>query len=68
VNENIYLVGTKTQTAFDKGNEPECIDRYIRNDAVENKDFKVCSGEMWEFLSSRYGYDLIVRRYYQKQK
>jgi hypothetical protein len=60
----MYLRGTATPSEEEKGSEPECIDRYLKNDAIENKDYEVCSSEIWEFLSALYGFDFVVRRYY----
>jgi len=62
----MYLHGTATTNEVEKGSEPECIDRYLKSDAMENKDYEVCSSETWEFLSALYGYDYVVRRYYHK--
>lgn len=46
--------------------EPEMIDRYIKETVEENRDFEVTSLEIWEFLTAKYGYDFEVRRYYHK--
>ena len=42
------------------------IDRYIVEGAVENQDYEICSTEIWQFLSSKFGFDFEVRRYYFK--
>ena len=42
------------------------FDRYIPDTCEEGKQFEVISKEMWEFLSSKYKFDLEVRRYYYK--
>ena len=41
-----FLHGTKPETA-DKGNEHECIDRYIKQEAKLGPDYKICSPEIW---------------------
>jgi hypothetical protein len=46
--------------------EPEMIDRYIREGAQEKGDYEVINQELWEFLHLKYGYDFEVRRYWQK--
>lgn len=35
-------------------------------EAKDNRDYEICSDEMWEYLNSRYGSDLEVRRYYKQ--
>lgn len=57
--------GTKLATA-EKGQEHECIDRYIKEEAKDNQDYEIISDEIWEYLNSRYGCDFEVRRYYNK--
>jgi hypothetical protein len=57
---NQYLSGTGS----DKESEHEFMDRYIKEGACENQNFEVCSAEIWEFLSSKYGFDFEVKRFY----
>lgn len=60
-----HLHGTKSATA-EPGQEHECIDRYIKAEALENTDYEIIGADTWEFLKDKYGCDLEVRRYYQK--
>ena len=62
IDSDVCLHGTG---GTEKGTEAECIDRYIKKGAVENKHFEFCSAASWEFLSEKYGFDLEVKRYYQ---
>lgn len=50
----------------EKGQETECIDRYIKSSCFENRHFQIFSAESWDFVNSRYGCDFEVRRYYMK--
>ena len=59
----MFLPGTSSK---EKGCEAECIDRYIKKGASEEKHFEVCSPETWVFLSKKYGFDYEVKRYYKK--
>jgi hypothetical protein len=59
-----FLVGTGQNS--EKQQEPEVIDRYIKEGAMENRDYEVVSQDIWTFVSQLYGYDLEVRRYYYK--
>ena len=62
---DVYLHGERVEGAKD-GKEPECIDRYIDANATEYNDYEICNKEIWDFCSSRYGYDFEVHRYYKK--
>ena len=43
-------------------------DRYVKESAVENQDYEIINGDLWEFLQTRYGFDYEVRRiYYEGQ-
>ena len=63
-NSDTFLRGTAS--SVDKMQEPEMIDRYIREGAQEKGDYEVINQELWEFLHLKYGYDFEVRRYWQK--
>jgi hypothetical protein len=60
----VYLPGSSSGT--EKGQETECIDRYIKSTCFEYRHFQIFSAESWEFVNSRYGCDFEVRRYYYK--
>lgn len=60
-----HLPGTSKEAA-EKGQEAECLDRFIKGDALENTDYEVVSEETWQMLSQKYGFDVEVRRYYTK--
>jgi hypothetical protein len=46
----------------------EVADRYVKESAVENQDYEIINGDLWEFLQTRYGFDYEVRRiYYEGQ-
>lgn len=60
IDVNQYLSGTGS----DKESEHELMDRYIKEEASEGRNFDVCSAEIWEFLSTKYGFDYEVKRFY----
>jgi hypothetical protein len=60
VDSDTFLHGTGTE----KGFESEFIDRYIKKTCVETSDYEIVSAETWEFLSSKYGFDYEIKRYY----
>ena len=62
-----FLCGSGT-TYSDKGQESECIDRYIKSEAVEHRHFELCSPYLWKFLADKYGFDFEVRRYYERSQ
>lgn len=64
--EQIYLTGVVVEKP-ESGKEAECLDRFIDSNATEYNDYEICNKEMWDFVSSRYGFDFEVRRYYKKQ-
>jgi hypothetical protein len=51
-------------TGSDKESEHELMDRYIKEQASEGRNFDVFSAEIWEFLSTKYGFDYEVKRFY----
>ena len=62
IDSDVYLHGTGQE----KGQESEYIDRYIKKTCSERVDYEVISAETWEFVSSRYGFDFEVKRFYNK--
>ena len=62
-NEEIFLQGTGNEKGFDK----DWLDRYIKSNTREGADYEVMSEKMWIFCESKFGSDLIVKRFYQKQ-
>lgn len=55
-----FLKGTGTA----KGFETEVYDTYLKEDVREGTDFEFCTEEMWQFVSSRYGSDTPIKRFY----
>ena len=49
---HVFLLGSGVEPS--KGCEPEMIDRFIRDDALENQHFEVINGEIWDFLKEKY--------------
>ena len=50
-----------------EGFESTVFDRHIKTGMTVSKDFRCISKELWGFLSSRYGFDTEVRRYFSKE-
>lgn len=49
-----------------KGYDSECFDRYIKSNMQENVNYEVVSDKIWVMLSQNYGFDVEVKRYYDK--
>ena len=55
-----FLKGTGEIADF----ETEVMDTYLHKDCMEPKDFEIINEQIWKFLSSRYGFDTTIKRYY----
>lgn len=47
-----------------KGFEKSAFDRHLKPKMQENQDFMIISEKIWHALSSKYGFDLEVKRFY----
>lgn len=50
-----------------KGLESDYVDQYLRNDVREGMHFDVINGELWEMISTEYGADTAIKRFYYKE-
>lgn len=55
-----FLKGTGTSKMF----EADVYDTYIQEKMREKVDLEYCTEEMWQFVSSRYGSDTTIKRFY----
>ena len=55
-----YLKGTGEVADF----EADVMDTYLHEDVRENRQFEIINEEIWKFISSRYGQDTTIKRYY----
>lgn len=55
-----FLIGTGTSKMF----EADVYDTYIQENIREKVDLEYCTEEMWQFVSSRYGSDTNIKRFY----